>query len=99
MAEDRFLIERPAEYSISPQYRPSVVESHLSKYVLEVDPLSFDKDRCSFSYRSPGLGVIQNSTVELVFNVQVTSRMPITLVGQLGPQYSSIWLRRWRTRS
>ena len=84
--EDRFVIERPAEYSVAPQYRPQVTESHLSKYVLEVDPLAFDKDRCSFSYRSPGLGVIQNSTVELIFNVRVTSRMPVTMLGQLAPQ-------------
>ena len=88
--EDRFVIERPAEYSVSPQYRPLVTESALSKYVLEVDSLSFDENRCSFSYRSPGLGVIQNSTVELVFNVRVTSRMPITMVGQLGPQISIV---------
>ena len=86
MSENRFVIERPAEYSVQPQYRPSVVESHLNKYVLEVAPLSFDKDRCSFSYRSPGLGVIQNSTVELCFNVRVKSRLPITMMGQLGPQ-------------
>ena len=70
--EDRFIIERPAEYSVAPQYRPTVVESHLSKYVLEVDALAFDKDRASFSYRSPGLGVIQNSTVELAFTIRVS---------------------------
>ena len=90
MQEDRFIIERSAEYSVAPTYRPTVVESHLSKYVLEVDPLAFDKDRCSFSYRSPGLGVIQNATVELVFNVRVTSRMPITYLGQMGPQISIV---------
>ena len=84
--EDRFVVQRPAEYSIQPQYRPTVVESALSKYTLEVAPLSFDADRCSFSYRSPGLGVIQNSTIELCFKVRVTSRMPITLMGQMGPQ-------------
>ena len=84
--EDRFLVERPAEYSVAPTYRPVVTESCLSKYVLEVDPLSFDKDRCSFSWRSPGLGVIQNSTVELCFKVRVTSRLPITFLGQVGPQ-------------
>ena len=84
--EDRFVVERAAEYSISPQYRPTVVESHLSKYVLEVDPLAFDKDRASFSYRSPGLGVIQNSTVEIAFDLRLTSRVPITYVGQMGPQ-------------
>ena len=65
--ESRFVVERSAEYSATPTYRPSVVESHLNKYILEVDPLSFDKDRCSFSYRSPGLGVIQNSTLEFMF--------------------------------
>lgn len=84
--EDRFVVERSAEYSVAPQYRPLVVESHLSKYVLEVDPLAFDKDRASFSYRSPGLGVIQNSTVELAFDLQIDSRVPITFVGQMGPQ-------------
>ena len=84
--EDRFVVERAAEYSVAPQYRPTVVESHLSKYVLEVDPLAFDKDRASFSYRSPGLGVIQNSTVELAFDLQIDSRVPITYVGQMGPQ-------------
>ena len=88
--EDRFIVERPAEYSVAPQYRPTVVESCLSKYVLEVAPLSFDKDRCSFSYRSPGLGVLQNSTVELVFTVRVTSKMPITFVGQMGPQVNLV---------
>ena len=46
--------------------------------------------RCSFSYRSPGLGVIQNSTVELIFNVRVTSSMPITLMGQMGPQVNLV---------
>ena len=84
--EDRFVVERSAEYSVSPQYRPSVTESHLSKYVLEVDPLAFDKDRASFSYRSPGLGVIQNSTIELAFDLRLSSRVPITYVGQMGPQ-------------
>ena len=88
--ESRFVIERPAEYSVAPTYRPTVVESALSKYVLEVAPLSFDKDRCSFSYRSPGLGVLQNSTLELVFSVRVTSRMPITMLGQLGPQVNLV---------
>ena len=88
--EDRFVIERPSEYSVAPQYRPTVVESALGKYTLEVEPLSFDKDRCSFSYRSPGLGVIQNSTVELIFNVRVTSRMPITFMGQMGPQVNLV---------
>ena len=87
MAEDRFVVERAAEYSVAPQYRPSVVESHLSKYVLEVDPLAFDKDRASFSYRSPGLGVIQNSTVEIAFTIRVTTRSVINLVSQLGPQW------------
>ena len=85
--EDRFVVERAAEYSVAPQYRPSVVESHLSKYVLEVDPLAFDKDRASFSYRSPGLGVIQNSTVEIAFTIRVTTRSPINLVSMLGPQW------------
>ena len=65
MATDRFIIERPSEYSVQPQYRPTVVESHLSKYVLEIDPLAFDQDRASFSYRSPGLGTLQSSQVEL----------------------------------
>ena len=85
--EDRFVIERASEYSVAPQYRPTVVESHLSKYVLEVDPLAFDPSRASFSYRSPGLGVIQNSTVELAFSIKVTTHQPITMVGQMGPQW------------
>ena len=85
--EDRFIVERPAEYSVAPTYRPIVTESALSKYTLEVDPLAFDKDRASFAYRSPGLGVIQNSTVELAFTISVTTRSKIGLVASMGPQW------------
>ena len=43
--------------------------------------------RCaSFSYRSPGLGVFQNSTVELSFDLRIESALPITYIGQMGPQ-------------
>ena len=86
MAEERFIIERPSEYSVQPQYRPTVVESHLSKYVLEIDPLAFDKDRASFSYRSPGLGTLQSSQVELAFTIEVKSKQQINYVGTMGPQ-------------
>lgn len=84
--EDRYVITRPAEYSVAPQYRPQVVESHLSKYVLEVDPIAFDTDRASFSYRSPGLGTLQNATVELAFSIRVTARRAINYVANMGPQ-------------
>ena len=97
--EDRFVVERSAEYSVAPQYRPTVVESHLSKYVLEVDPLAFDKDRASFSYRSPGLGVIQNSTVEIAFDLQIDSTLPITFVGQMGPQIQILQSSDTQSRS
>ena len=97
--EDRFVVERAAEYSVAPQYRPTVVESHLSKYVLEVDPLAFDKDRASFSYRSPGLGVIQNSTVEIAFDLQIDSTLPITFVGQMGPQIQILQSSDTQSRS
>ena len=86
MAEERFIIERAAEYSVQPQYRPTVVESHLSKYVLEVDPLAFDKDRASFSYRSPGLGTLQSSQVELCFTIKIESKQQIGYVSTMGPQ-------------
>ena len=85
--EDRFIVERAAEYSVQPQYRPVVVESHLSKYVLEVDPVAFDESRASFSYRSPGLGVIQNSTVEIAFTIRVATRSKINLLAMMGPQW------------
>ena len=79
--EDR----RPAEYSVAPQYRPTVVESHLSKYVLEVDPLAFDASRASFSYRSPGLGTLQSSVVELCFDLEL-----FNFAGQMGPNFQVI---------
>ena len=87
--EDRFIVERAAEYSVQPQYRPTVVESHLSKYVLEVDPLAFDKDRASFSYRSPGLGTLQSSKVELAFTIKITSKQQIGYVATMG--HNSRW--------
>ena len=91
MADERFIIERPAEYTVAPTYRPVVVESHLNKYVKVIDPLSFSADRCSFSWRSPGLGVIQNSTVELSFTILVeTEGQAINYVAQMGPQLSLI---------
>ena len=86
MAEDRFIVERSAEYSVQPQYRPTVVESHLSKYVLEIDPLAFDEDRASFSYRSPGLGTLQSSQVELAFTIKIESKQQIGYVSTMGPQ-------------
>ena len=84
--ESRFIVERAAEYSVQPQYRPTVVESHLSKYVLEVDPLAFDQDRASFSYRSPGLGTLQSSQVELAFTIKIESKQQIGYVSTMGPQ-------------
>ena len=86
MSTDRFIVERAAEYSVSPQYRPTVVESHLLKYVLEVDPLAFDSDRASFSYRSPGLGTLQSSQVELAFTIKIESKQQIGFVSTMGPQ-------------
>ena len=84
--ESRFIVERAAEYSVQPQYKPTVVESHLSKYVLEVDPLAFDQDRASFSYRSPGLGTLQSSQVELAFTIKIESKQQIGYVSTMGPQ-------------
>ena len=88
--EDRFVVVRPAEYSVAPQYRATVVESHLSKYVLEVDPLAFDETRCSWAYRSPGLGTLQSSTVEMAFTIRVRSRLAINYIAQLGPQFQIV---------
>jgi hypothetical protein len=84
MESTQYLVVRPSEYDVAPTYRPSVVESHLSKYVLEVDPLSFDKNRASFSYRSPGLGTLQKSTVEIAFTLRIGSRLPINFVANMG---------------
>lgn len=84
--EDSYIINVPAEYRISPQYKPSLSESHLNKYILEVDPLSFDENRASFAYKSPGLGVVQSPNVAMEFSLLIKSGRPISMLAQLGPQ-------------
>jgi len=64
-------VYRPEHYRIAPLWRAEVTESCINRYKMLVDPLSFDKQRASFSLRAPGVGTIcsPNAFIEASFKI------------------------------
>ena len=67
----RYIVTRPSELSLLPQFTPGVSSSYVDRWRLEVDPLSFSKDRMQFSWRSPGISTIMSSNLFLEFSVDI----------------------------
>ena len=68
-------VYRPAEYKVGqPSFRGELIESCLNRYKLIVEPLSFDEQRCSYSFRSPGIGSICSPNVYLTTKWVVKTR-------------------------
>ena len=66
-----YIVTRQSELSLLPSYTPGVSESYVDRWRLEVDPLSFSKDRMQYSWRSPGIKTIMSSNVFLEFDVDI----------------------------
>ena len=70
---------RPREYDSFPTFEPTLVESCLNRFKLVVDPLYFDAQRASFSWKAPGNGLVcsNNAFIEMSFDVQATGAIDI----------------------
>ena len=60
---ERVQVFRPPEHTIGPLFKGELQESAIQRVRLELDALSFDEQRASFSYRNPGLGLVQSNRV------------------------------------
>lgn len=68
---------RPREYSSTPTYEPTVVESCLNRLKMVIDPLYFDSQRASFSWKAPGNALLcsNNAFIEASFKITSTERI------------------------
>ena len=84
-------VYRPSEYRVGePAYRNEVAESCLNRYQLIVEPLSFTEQRCSFSWRSPGIGSICSPNVYLETQWVVKAPGRLDLPNIKGPMYGYV---------
>ena len=80
-------VERQREYRVSPQWKANVVESCVNRYRMKIDPLSFSTERASFSWRSPGVGVIMSPNAFLECSFTVSAPTQQDLKTMLAPTY------------
>ena len=82
---ERVSVFRPPEYNIRPLWKAEVTESMINRYRMKVDALSYSEQRLSFSFRSPGVGVLLSSNVfcEMQFDVSFPGRSNFKT--QMGP--------------
>ena len=74
MEAQQISVVRQPEYRVGfPSWKIELNESAVQVYDMVVDALSFDENRCSFSVRQPGVGVIMSNNVfiEMRFDVQI----------------------------
>ena len=64
-------VYRPEEYRIAPLAKFEVSESCVNRYSMKIDPLSFDEQRASFSWRQPGIGTLMSPNVFLEVSYKV----------------------------
>lgn len=64
------------EYRIAPTFQPSVTESCANRYKMVIRPLSFTKERASYSWRSPSVGCLMspNAFIEMDFQVETPGK-------------------------
>ena len=83
-------VERQREYRVSPQWKANVVESCVNRYRMKISPLSFSTERASFSWRSPGVGVIMSPNVFLECRFKVVASSQQTLEAMLSPTFGAL---------
>ena len=74
MEQQPVSVVKQPEYRVGfPSWKIELNESAVQVYDMEVDALSFDENRCSFSIRQPGVGVIMsnNCWIEMRWDVQI----------------------------
>lgn len=68
-------VYRPQEYKVGqPSFRGELAESCLNRYRMYIDPLSFTEDRCSFSWRSPGIGSVCSPNLFMGSEIERSAR-------------------------
>ena len=75
---ERVQVYRPPEYTIGPTFKGELQESAVQRVRLELDALSFDEQRASFSYRAPGLGLVQSNRVFMECSLKKFLDIPLT---------------------
>ena len=83
-------VERQREYRVSPQWKANVVESCVNRYRMKIEPLSFSTERASFSWRSPGVGVIMSPNAFLECSFTVSAPTQQDLKTMLSPTFQLI---------
>ena len=74
MSQQAVQVIKQDEYRVGqPAWQPSVVESMVNRYQMIVQPLSFTKDRCSYSFRAPSSSCVLNPNmfVEMDFELSI----------------------------
>ena len=84
---------RPDEYRVSPQWQAQVVESAVNVYKMSIDPLSFDENRCSYSFRSPGVGTILSPNLFIEMEWVLTFPGHATYSQMVSPIYQPCRIR------
>ena len=83
---ERVEVVRPVRFSIGPSFKAQVVESNISRFDMKVDPLSASEQRMSWSFRSPALGVLADSTLILETQWRIVAPANMNIASVLGPQ-------------
>ena len=71
-----YVINRPIEYNLG-RYTPGLTESAVNVFSQEVTPTDFNKDRCSFQFKSPGLNTLLSSAVFMEFDLEIKTSTKI----------------------
>jgi len=66
-------IIRPREYDSTPVYEPSITESCLNRFRMQIDPLYFDKQRASFSWKAPGNSLLASNNCFIECSFKITT--------------------------
>ena len=83
--EARAKIVRPREYDSTPEYEPTVVESCLNRFKMVIDPLFFDSQRASFSWKAPGNALVCSNNAFIEASFKITTHGRVDYSTQSGP--------------
>ena len=77
-------------FDLGPSYKSEFGESEIGRFQMKVDPLSADERRMSFSWRSPGLGLIASPTIYIDTSWNITAPATMTFAACTGPMVQQI---------
>ena len=72
--QQRYVVTRPSELQMLPQFTPGVSSGAGDRWELQVAPLSFSKDRMQFSWRAPGISTVLSNNLFIEFDVEVAAQ-------------------------